>query len=70
MWNWRLRQSDLKRANAELEEAHVQKAEAYRRQGEVKMLAEKSNEVTAKLKREAEINGFTRLLQSAMERRK
>lgn len=69
MWGWKNRRAVIECVHQEVEQARIERLKAERRREESRALAEKSNAVTAKLRKEIAINGFTELLQSAMGRR-
>lgn len=69
MWGLKRRRAVIEGVHREVEQARAERLEAQRRREELRALAEKSNAVTARLRREIAINGFTELLQSAMGRR-
>lgn len=63
MWPWK--RNDVEKAHREELEAELQRRLSEQRKEEAERLARESSNITARLRRQIELNGWTELLQNA-----
>lgn len=69
MWPWSKQHRAIEKAQEHLEQATAEALEAEKRRRDVERLAAQSRQVSARLRREIAINGWTEKFQTAMGRR-